>query len=167
MLLVIIEDYIRPDDMDQAMRDSGLLKYAYRYDQRYHPEWPTLRQMIERGERLLLFYETGRSKCACDWYLSAFQYIEDTSFRYANVDAFDCEPNRGNASAPFLLANHWVFSIIPSQKDAAMANRYEVLKRRVAMCEAQRWRVPNIIAVDFGETGDLMRVVRESNSRPR
>ena len=167
VLLVIVEDYIRPDDMDGAMRDSGLLKYAYRYDQRNHPGWPTLREMIERDERLLLFYETGRSKCACDWYQAAFQYIEDTSFRYASVDAFDCEPNRGNASAPFLLANHWVFSIIPSQKNAALANRYDVLKRRVETCKRDRWRVPNIIAVDFAETGDLLRVVRELNAGPR
>lgn len=166
VLIVIVEDSIRPADLDQAMRDSGLIKYAYVYDQRNRPPWPTLRELIEHDERLLIFVENGR-----DGYLNyipwAWGWIQDTSFRYADVDAFDCWLNRGTGQSPFLLMNHWVFSVIPSVKDAAVANRYDVLKRRAELCVEQRGQLPNIIAVDFAETGDLLRVVRELNTRGR
>jgi hypothetical protein len=162
VLIVIVEDYIRPDDMEQAMRESGLLKYAYVYDLRNRSPWPTLRELIERDERLIMFSENGRSGTA-GWYPVAWQLIQDTPFRYPSVDSFDCRPNRGTSQNALLLMNHWVFSIIPSEKDAALANRYDVLKRRAELCLRDRGQLPNIIAVDFAETGELHRVVRELN----
>jgi hypothetical protein len=166
VLIVIVEDYVSLSDMETAMRDSGLLKYAYSYDQRSLPPWPTLRELIESDKRLVMFVENGKDGTA-DWAPVAWKFIQDTPFRYASVDLFDCRPNRGVAQDPLLLVNHWVFSIIPSQKDAALANRYDVLKRRAELCVQQRGKVPNIIAVDFAETGDLLRVVRELNTGPR
>ena len=48
------------------MRDSGLLKYAFVYDQRNLPPWPTLRELIESDRRLVMFVENGRGGTA-DW----------------------------------------------------------------------------------------------------
>jgi hypothetical protein len=166
VLIVIVEDYVSLGDMQTAMRDSGLLKYAYAHDQREQSPWPTLRELIENDKRLVMSAENGRSGLA-EWLPLAWSFIQDTPFRYPSVDSFDCRPNRGTSQNPLLLVNHWVFSIIPSQKDAAVANRYEVLKRQADLCVQQRGKVPNIIAVDFAETGDLLRVVRELNTGRR
>jgi hypothetical protein len=166
VLIVIVEDSIRSGDMDQAMRDSGLLKYAYVHDLRNPTPWPTVRQLIERDQRLIMFVENGRGGVP-DYAPIAWQYIQDTPFRYPTVDSFDCRANRGAPMPSLLLMNHWVFSILPNQKDAALANRYDVLRRRAALCARERGQLPNIIAVDFAETGDLLRMVRELNSRPR
>ena len=166
VLIVIVENSIRIEDMDMAMRDSGLLKYAYVYDQRNRPPWPTLRELIERDERLIMFSESARGGSS-NWFPYAWDYIQDTSFRYLTLESFDCEPNRGSSTNALLLVNHWQFSIIPSPYDAKNANRYDVLKRRVEGCERERGLVPNIIAVDFAERGDLLRVVRELNSGRR
>ena len=166
VVVVIVEDYIRPEDMDKAMRDSGLLKYVYVYDKRSNAALPTLRELIQRDERLLITVENGR-----DGYLSympsAWTLVQDTPFRYPSVESFDCRPNRGTSQSPLLLMNHWVFSLLPSQKEASEANRYDVLKRRAELCVRQRGQLPNIIAVDFAETGDLLRVVRELNTGRR
>ena len=166
VLIVIVEDYVRPDDMDQAMRDSGLLKYVYVYDQRTRAPMPTLRELIQRNQRLLISVENGRNGFL-DYMPSAWSLVQDTPFRYPTIASFDCRPNRGTSQSPLLLMNHWVFAIIPSQKDAAAANSYDVLKRRAELCLRQRGQLPNIIAVDFAETGDLLRVVRELNQRSR
>ena len=44
-----------------------------------------------------------------------------------------------------------------------MVNAYEFLLARVWRCERERGHLPNIIAVDFSTTGDLLRVVRTLN----
>jgi hypothetical protein len=166
VLIVIVEDSIRSADMDAAMRDSGLIKYAYVHDQRNRPALPTPRELIERNERLLMVVENGRGG-VLSYTPPAWTLIQDTSFRYPSIDAFDCWLNRGTGQSPLLLMNHWVFSIIPSEKNAAAANRYDVLKRRAELCVEQRGQLPNIIAVDFAEKGDLLRLVRELNMERR
>jgi len=47
--------------------------------------------------------------------------------------------------------------------NAAVVNAYEFLLARVRRCERERGHLPNIIAVDFSTTGDLLRVVRTLN----
>ncbi|MFN8516640.1 MAG: hypothetical protein U0232_31805, partial [Thermomicrobiales bacterium] len=77
---------------------------------------------------------------------------------------FDCAPNRGVVDAPLFLLNHWVARQPPDPGDAAIVNTYEFLLARARQCQQERGRLPNLIAVDFYQIGDLLRVVDELNN---
>ena len=47
--------------------------------------------------------------------------------------------------------------------NAAIVNSYDFLLKRAKTCERERNHLPNIIAVDFYRTGDLLRVVDTLN----
>jgi hypothetical protein len=69
---------------------------------------------------------------------------------------------RGIADAPLFQLNHW---ITPASRNAsAEVNQYDFLIGRARACEEIRDRVPNLLAVDFYESGDLFRVTRALNA---
>ena len=55
VLLVVIEDYVPPDDVAKAFDESGLSAYVYRG--KPGPPWPTLRQLIESDQRVVVSAE--------------------------------------------------------------------------------------------------------------
>ena len=77
-----------------------------------------------------------------------------------------CAPNRGSPSSPLFQINHWVTPAgsAPTVRQAKTVNAYDVLMPRVKDCMNQRGLFPSIIAVNFAETGDALRVVNELNA---
>ena len=62
------------------------------------------------------------------------------------------------------LLNHWITTppaSLPSS--AAVVNTRDALLARIQECRRLRGRIPNLIAVDFYRTGDLLDVVAELN----
>jgi hypothetical protein len=59
--------------------------------------------------------------------------------------------------------NHWVDRFPPPPTAAQAVNRRSVLSRRIRACRERLGRVPNAIAVDFYDRGDVIAVVRELN----
>ena len=159
VLLVIFEDLVSVEDTEAAFRESGLLRYAYARPP--GTPWPTLRQLIERDERLVVFSERGLA--GPGWYHPAWGNLQDTRFAYPALEAFDCAANRGSAGSDLLMVNHWLGGLVPDRHEAESANRYDVLKRRLEQCRSERGKAPNILAVDFVVAGDLLKVVREIN----
>lgn len=80
-----------------------------------------------------------------------------------------CAPNRGTPNSPLFQINHWVTpaGAAPTVEQARVVNAYDVLMPRVQNCMTQRSMFPTIIGVNFVETGDALRVVRELNSSVR
>jgi hypothetical protein len=76
-----------------------------------------------------------------------------------------CRPNRGTPSSPLFEINHFVTPAggAPTVQQARVVNAYDVLQPRVANCRTQRGLFPNIVAVNFAEVGDLLRVVDDLN----
>jgi hypothetical protein len=151
------------------MRDAGLLVFAYRGP--VDEPWPTLREMIDTGGRLVVFAE--RDAGDYPWYHVAYQAaLQETPYTFkrvrdltdpARVDA-TCAPNRGPASARLFLVNHWISTDptpLPSQ--AEVVNAYTPLLGRARACELDRDRVPTLLAVNFYKRGDLLRVVDTLN----
>ena len=93
-----------------------------------------------------------------------YEWFQETPYGYPSVEAFDCGPNRGTAASPMLLVNHWVSKKgLADPKAARQANAREVLRTRAERCLRERGLMPNIVAVDFGGTGDLVTMAREVN----
>jgi len=59
VLLMIVEDYVEPAELAAAFEQSGLAGFVYKGAG--GPRWPTLRQLIESGQRVVVFVESGRS----------------------------------------------------------------------------------------------------------
>ena len=94
-----------------------------------------------------------------DWHHTGFELAQETPFDFSRAEDFSCAPNRGRADGPLFQLNHWIASYPPRFEGAERVNALDVLLARVEECRAARGQIPNIVAVDFHGTGDLIRVV--------
>jgi hypothetical protein len=62
------------------------------------------------------------------------------------------------------LVNHWITTDpVPLPSNAAKVNAREPLLRRARECQRLRDRLPNLVAVNFYEEGDVFGVVDTLN----
>ena len=159
VVITIIQDATTPKDTAAAIEAAGLGNRVATL-QKGQP-LPTLGQLITTGRTLLVFAEQGLSGGPA-WYHPAYQWFQETPFRYGSAADFSCRPNRGSASNPLLLVNHWVTPSTPST--AANVNNTKALEQRIETCIAQRALLPTIVAVDFVEKGNLVSTLRDINA---
>ena len=160
VLLIIVEDYVEPQDLARAFERSGLADLVYRGPA--YPRWPTLRALIAAGQRVIVFIESG--KPGVPWLRPAFQNFQETPYTFHHPEEFSCRPNRGGTDGSLFLVNHWIDTApAPKPSNAAVVNVHDVLLDRAKRCASERGHLPNVIAVDFYRTGDLIRVVDELN----
>ena len=76
VVVVINQDYVTPADFVEAIDDAGLTRYAATLGAQ---PWPTLRSMIESGQRLVLMAENHAG--AAPWYQLAYERLtQETPF---------------------------------------------------------------------------------------
>ena len=160
VILVVQDEGVAPKDIARCFERSGLIDFVYRGPAR--PPWPTLREMAESGQRVLVLAENDTT--GVPWYHKAFDVMQETPYTFRDPKEFSEKPNRGGPGGSLLLMNHWIESTpMPKPSNAEMVNAYDALLARARRFERTRGRVPNLIAVDFYATGDLLRVVRTLN----
>lgn len=173
VVIVINQDEgVSPADIERAFADAGLLDLIYRGP--FGP-FPTLRQMIDSGRRLVVMAENEADDVA--WYPLAYhRALQETPFRFRSAGeltdasrlADSCRANRGPASAPLFLVNNWVDTTpFPRASLAKVVNARAALLKRVETCRRIRHRLPNLVAVDFYRQGDVLGVVRALNGVSR
>jgi hypothetical protein len=160
VLVLVIEDYVTPADIEAAFRESGLERFVYRGAVK--APFPTLREMIDSDERLVVFGENDTT--GVPWYHPAFEAIQETPYTFHAPSEFNCRPNRGGPKAPLFQINHWIETTpTPKPSNAAIVNAHDFLLARARQCRKERGRLPNILAVDFALTGDVVGVAAELN----
>jgi hypothetical protein len=160
VVVVVVEDYIAPEDVARLFHEAGLLDLIYTGS--LTQPVPTLREMIDGGQRLVVFSESG--KPGVPWLRPAWDFMQETPYSFHKPADFSCRPNRGGKAAPFFQINHWIETTpAPRPSNAEIVNAYDLLFGRARACREQRNRLPNILAVDFYDVGDLFRVVRTLN----
>jgi hypothetical protein len=163
VLLFIIEDYAAPAEIAHAFDQSGLTEFVYQGP--VQPKWPTLRELITSGRRVIVFIESGRPGIA--WLRPAFELIRETPYSFHKPDEFTCVANRGGDAGSLFLLNHWIDTTpAPRPSNAAVVNAFPVLLQRATRCAQERSHMPNIVAVDFYRIGDLFQVVNHINRVP-
>jgi hypothetical protein len=172
VLVIVIEDYVAPKDIEDAVKKSGLIDYVY--DGPVGPPWPTLQEMIDFGGRALIMAENDAGGGTIPWYHEVYdELVQETPFRFKKPEALtdgkrlaeSCEPNRGPDDAALFLLNHWVdTSPAPKPSNAKIVNAEDVLLRRIHRCERIRDLAAGLIAVDFYREGDLFDVVDQLNA---
>ncbi len=161
VIIVFIQDEAPAADIAAAFEGAGLDRYAYAHAGRA-ARWPTLGDLIERNQRLVVMTENAPD-APVPWLHRGFDIVQETPFRFHAVDDLSCERNRGPADASLFLVNHWIEDIAPSPGDAELLNARDVLLPRLRECAAERGQLPNLVAVNFYRLGDLMAVVDELN----
>jgi hypothetical protein len=158
VVTIIVEDHVTPADTAAAFGRAGLLPLVH--TQAPGAPWPTLRQMIDSGRRLVVMMENHAGGPADPWLLPAFTYVQDTPFSNPTPADLRCVRQRGSADSPLLLLNYWLgndFRTLVS--DARTINAYDVLGPYVARCRQERGMLPNFVAVNFYDQGDLFKAV--------
>jgi hypothetical protein len=161
----VVEDHVAPQDLARAFEASGLSALVYRG--RLGAQWPTLRELVARDERVVTLIESGRP--GVPWLLPAFAVMQETPFTFRTAsDTLSCAPNRGGTTGTLFQLNHWIETTpAPRPSNAAIVNAPRVLMERAGRCERARGRRPNVIAVDFYRTGAVVRATRALNGLER
>jgi hypothetical protein len=157
VFLLILEDYVSPDDVAAAFERHGLLDYVY--EGPAGGPYPTLREMISSGKRLFVMAENDAGEIP--WYFPGYdEVLQETPYTFHAPEEFSCTPNRGASGNPLFLVNHWIETTpAPRPTNAERVNTDSALVARARECEIQRGRRPNVIAVDFAGTGDIVGAV--------
>jgi hypothetical protein len=156
-----VQDTVSPADTAEVVRRAGLLPYVYTPGT--DGQWPTLGQMIDSGQRLVVLMENHGGGTTYPWLLDGFHEAKDTPFLFRRPSQFSCAPNRGPEDASLFLLNHWITDKRREVSNAAKVNARDVLLPRALHCQTQRAHLPNFVAVDFYDRGDLFGVVRTLN----
>jgi hypothetical protein len=163
VLVIVIEDYVAPADIARAFQESGLERLVYRGPPR--PPWPTLRRMIDSGQRVLVLAENEAK--GVPWYHLAYEITEETPYTFHTPEEFSCKPNRGGEGKSFFLMNHWIETTpTPKPSNAEIVNQRALLVDRARQCQRERGHLPSILAVDFALTGDVVGAAAELNGIP-
>ena len=170
VVVLFLEDAISPAETAEAFEESGILRYAYVH--RPGQPFPTLRSMIEDDKRLFVMAERNAGHGEFPWYSEGFELTQENPYTFHSVAELEdyqyaCSPNRGRPGNPMFQLNHWIEKLPRSPNTAAKVNDFEFLKRGARECERRRGLLPNIVAVDYYDQGDLQEVTRVLNGIPR
>jgi hypothetical protein len=168
-LIIVIEDYIDPEDVEKAFQDSGLVRYAYAHDR--NTPFPTLRELIESDRRVLVMAENDNGGGSIPWYHDGFELMQETPYTFKSADELNdpksCQPNRGGTDGPLFQFNHWVEKLPRSPDLGGQVNASRFLLDRARECRRRRGLLPNLIAVDYYDEGDVFEATRKLNRLPR
>jgi hypothetical protein len=168
VLVIINEDYVKPADYVDAVRKAGLASFVYKGPT---GQWPTLREMIDSNQRVVLLAENHGG--GARWYHPAYKgIVQETPYSFtkpaqltepAKLPA-SCAPNRGGRRGSLFLLNHFITKGAAHKPSvAAKVNAFDPLLRRARTCDRRRNTFANVIAVDFATVGDVEGVANKLN----
>ena len=102
-LLVTNNDHVNMSAYDLAYTAAGMHKYAYHPQNSFSPwvsptSWPTLRELIANGTRLVSFMDYGSDTTHVPYILPEFSFFWETPFDVTNWNDFNsCDINRPGA----------------------------------------------------------------------
>lgn len=165
VVTLFVQDEVSPADTAELFEQAGLLPSVY--TPLDGAGWPTLGAMIESGKRLVVLMENGDGGTPYPWLLPGFEWSQDTPFLFrtpAGLSApASCAANRGDPTASLFLLNHWITDKSAEVTNAERVNARDVLLTRAQDCARERGLLPNYVAVDFYDRGNLFDVVDELN----
>lgn len=158
---IIFENYITHAQTASAFESSGLIDYVYAHEA--GEPWPTLGALIDAGTRLLVFQEKLPEEAEYPWLMRIWDHAWDTQFSAATPEDLSCDVGRGNPENPLFLLNHFLTGLGGDPALAEMVNYNPFFIDRARECEDIDSALPNFVAVDFYDIGDLFEVVDALN----
>jgi hypothetical protein len=159
VVLITLENYISAERTVEAFAESGLADLAMAHSA--GTPWPTLGEMVESGQRLVVF--TGDGGGAPDWYHAMWDWWRDNPYDAETIADFSCSHYRGTEDAELYAINHFLTAPIALEELAEVANQADVLEDHTDRCQADTGRFPNLVMVDFYSIGDLLPAINGLN----
>lgn len=162
IVTIIFQNEGSNSQLIKAIEDAGLLDYVYVHN----GTWPTLKDMINSGQRLVLFTENNKLPKP-DYLMPAWGYVFDTPYTFKSTSEFNCNINRGGSGTKELyLVNHWLGSAVglPDKSQAFKANNKKTVTNRLNTCSTLNSKTVNFLGVDFYEIGSAKAVVDSLNA---
>jgi hypothetical protein len=159
VVTIIFESYVSAADTERAFARAGLSRYLVPHAA--GAPWPTLRELIERDQRLVVFTDSGGGAYA--WYLDEFTFCWENPYQNATPSDFRCNANRGAQTNDLFVLNHFLEAALPTLANAELVNFNPGFIDHAQTCQQQTGRLPNFPTVDFYEVGDLFAVARTLN----
>jgi len=161
VITFVIEDYVDETLMTQALTVSGLVKLTHHQPQ--GQPWPTLHEMIAKNERVFIMLESGSGKAL--WRHGYQDFAWDTNFANEKPSDFSCKLLRGKATNKLFLLNHFLTKGLNAHDSLAQqVNHDPLLVDRLKQCQKEANQLPNFVAVDYYDVGDLFGAVATMNA---
>lgn len=158
---IIFESSIENSQTADAVEESGLIGLTYAHA--VGEPWPTLRELIAANTRVMVFQEKP-GDAAYPWLMYIWEHAWETDFSAAAPEDFSCDPNRGDPEAPLFLLNHFLTSAVGGSAELAeVVNFNPAFLERAEQCQEEGEALPNFVAVDFYDIGDLFEVTAALN----
>lgn len=163
VLSIIFESYISADQMAAELRQAGLIPHLHAQDPAQ--AWPTLGEMVAKGQRLVVFSEKDKGN-PYPWLHHVWDYATENRYSNHSRNDFDAHYNRGDSTNRLFLLNHFLthrkfgFGLKDSAKVANM--RGNVIDHALETW-SQTGHFPNFVAVDFVEVGEAGAAVQMLN----
>jgi len=162
VVTLLIESHVSAEDTAEAVSRSGLAEYLH--TQPRGAPWPKLREMIASGRRLVVFTESGGG--SPEWYQNLYEHSWETAYAFSSPAEMSCAGNRGDASHPLFVLNHFLNAPVAGRELAEQVNHDPVLLDRARRCMRESGHLPNFLAVDFYDVGDVFSVAAVLNREP-
>ncbi|HEY5949664.1 MAG TPA: hypothetical protein VIV40_29420 [Kofleriaceae bacterium] len=159
VVTIIFESYTTAANIATAFEAADADRYVYAHTP--GTPWPTLRDLIDNDQRLIVF--TDREGGAFDWYMDVWQQAFETPFAAATTADLTCDLGRGNGGNPLFIFNHFLSDPLALPDQAPTMNADPFLLDRARSCEQTRGHLPTFVTVDFYDVGDVFETVRSLN----
>jgi hypothetical protein len=119
--------------------------------------WPTLGELIDLKRRLVVFANTPDT--GPDWLLARGVNVWETAANWASPITMTCGAAIGNTSLPFGLVHHYIAEDngdASTSYTSTQVNDIALVVARLSRCIEEHGRVPNFVAVDYFEAGDVV-----------
>ncbi|MEO8903961.1 MAG: hypothetical protein ABI488_16655 [Polyangiaceae bacterium] len=178
VVTLLIDNRVPASDVAQSFKDAKLARYLYLEEP--GGEWPTLGEMIDQGERIVVFLADAAG--APRGYRSLWDNVRATTDSARTARELSCDTPSGNADAPLVLLLQTLVEPVtgsegeagtggapsasvgrPSAELAATVNRDPFFSERMAFCKSAFGQEPTFVAVDFYDESDVIGITQRAS----
>ncbi len=159
VVTIIYESYVPGASVVADLRAVGLDADAH--TQRAGDPWPTVNAMVDANRRLVVL--TDREGGAAPWYMPVWDHAQENPYEARTPADLSCAMNRGRATNPLFILNHFLTNPLASPELARTVNFNPVLRDHADRCQRERMRRANFVTLDFVDLGDGLAVTRALN----
>lgn len=158
-LFITIEGSASNAEIATGFNSAGLTPFLYQHS--LGAIWPTLGELINNNQRLIVM--TDNSGASLPGYHHLWSFAQDTEYDFATTNDFNCNYLRGNPNSDLFLLNHFLTVASPQPLSANSTNDWNLVLNRARQCSASRNLHPNLLYIDFFNSGDVFRAADTLN----
>ncbi|MFZ4578880.1 MAG: hypothetical protein ACOYOB_10840 [Myxococcota bacterium] len=163
VLVIVFENHVAEAELDVELQASGLADHTHTHVA--GSPWATLGELVAADQRVVILTEMGPA--TRPWNHAYLQTAFDTPFAVKHAADFTCDVGRGQPGNDLFVLNHFLTNPVGSAKLAQQVNFDPLLLDRALQCQLERQHLPNLIAVDFYDLGDVLAVTHALNGAGR